>query len=76
MPSGSNDEMKSPVYQCDEIGVLRVIGCLLGEQKGRTLDVRNSFDLVMPEGPDESVDFDMLHKKLEQCTMSTVLVAK
>ena len=76
VPSASCDEIKCPVYKCDKNGVLRVIGCLLGEQKGRILDVRNSFDLVMQEGPDESVDFDVLHKKLEQCTISTVLGAK
>jgi hypothetical protein len=76
VPSASSDEMKGPVYKYDENGVLRVIGCLLGEQKGRILDVRNSFDLVMQEGTDESVDFDMLHKKLEQCTILTVLGTK
>eukprot|EP00890_Picochlorum_soloecismus_P001364 jgi/Picsp_1/2228/NSC_05692-R1_cop9 signalosome complex subunit 6a len=64
--SASSDGTNDRVYQYNKSGVVRVIGCLLGEQKGRILDVRNSFDLVVLEGSDESVDFDMLHKKLEQ----------
>lgn len=68
--SASSDGMNAQAYEYGGNGVARVTGCLLGEQKGRVLDIRNSFDLVVQlEGPEESVDFDMLHKKLEQCTI-------
>jgi COP9 signalosome complex subunit 6 len=37
----------------------RVVGCLLGEQTGRTVDISNSFEMVAT-GSDKSPDFDRL----------------
>lgn len=41
-------------------------GCLLGEQKGRTLQVDTCFDLPYPSNPGE-VDAVLLQKKIDQC---------
>jgi COP9 signalosome complex subunit 6 len=35
----------------------RVVGCLLGEQNGRTVDISNSFEMLCT-GSDSSPDFD------------------
>jgi len=46
----------------------RVVGCLLGQQLGRSVSIRNSFEVnnTFPEDANQ-VDFGFLHKKLEQC---------
>ena len=46
----------------------RVVGCLLGQQVGRSVSIRNSFEVgnSFPEDANQ-LDFGFLHKKLEQC---------
>jgi COP9 signalosome complex subunit 6 len=46
----------------------RVIGCLLGQQLGRSVSIRNSFEVgnAFPEDANQ-LYFGFLHKKLEQC---------
>ena len=46
-----------------------VLGCLLGSQSGRTVDISNSFELKYSATPEGVVDLDMafLTKKQEQC---------
>ncbi|KAG2439114.1 hypothetical protein HYH02_006636 [Chlamydomonas schloesseri] len=45
-----------------------VMGCLLGSQSGRSVDIRNSFEIRYTPGPDGTVDVDItfLLKKQEQ----------
>lgn len=49
---------------------MRVLGCLLGQQAGRVVDVSNSFEVRHEaEGNGATVlDEAFLTKKLEQCT--------
>ena len=47
---------------------VRVLGCLLGSQAGRTVDIQNSFELRLVEGGGEAaIDEAFLAKKMEQC---------
>ena len=47
--------------------LIRVVGCLLGQQNGRDIHISNSFEVnVAPEDP-RALDFGFLHKRLEQC---------
>jgi hypothetical protein len=48
----------------------RVVGCLLGQQSGRSVSIRNSFEVgnSFPEDANQ-LDFGFLHKKLEQCEL-------
>lgn len=52
-----------------QVGDMVVLGCLLGSQTGRTVDISNSFEIKWTEGPDGSMDVDtpFLLKKQEQC---------
>lgn len=49
---------------------LRVVGCLLGQQVGRSVDIRDSFEVGLLPQEASQLDFGFLHKKLEQCTLS------
>ncbi|KAI7842094.1 hypothetical protein COHA_004289 [Chlorella ohadii] len=44
---------------------VRVLGCLLGTQTGRTVDISNSFEVRCVEGTDD-IDEPFLQKKMEQ----------
>lgn len=46
-----------------------VMGCLLGSQSGRSVDIRNSFEVRYAAGPDGTLDIDITYllKKQEQC---------
>ncbi|GAB4821425.1 hypothetical protein N2152v2_008471 [Parachlorella kessleri] len=47
--------------------VPRVMGCLLGQQSGRTVDISNSFEIKYDQGPEGLVINDsFLQKKMEQ----------
>lgn len=47
---------------------VRVLGCLLGSQAGRTVDIANSFEMRLKAGGGEAeVDEAFLQKKMEQC---------
>lgn len=47
---------------------MRVLGCLLGSQAGRTVDIANSFEMRLTTGGGEAdIDEAFLHKKMEQC---------
>jgi JAB1/Mov34/MPN/PAD-1 ubiquitin protease len=52
----------------------RVVGCLLGQQSGRSVSIRNSFEVgnSFPEDANQ-LDFGFLHKKLEQCKYIRIL---
>ncbi|PNW76505.1 hypothetical protein CHLRE_11g467647v5 [Chlamydomonas reinhardtii] len=45
-----------------------VMGCLLGSQSGRSVDIRNSFEVRYAAGPDGTLDIDITYllKKQEQ----------
>lgn len=45
----------------------RVLGCLLGSQAGRTVDITNSFEMRFAEGSAAEIDQAFLQKKMEQC---------
>ena len=48
--------------------VPRVMGCLLGQQSGRTVDISNSFEMKYDQGPEGLViNVAFLQKKMEQC---------
>jgi len=47
--------------------LIRVVGCLLGTQSGRTIDVSNSFEVPTSSEDPKALDFAYLHKRLEQC---------
>ncbi len=51
---------------------VRVLGCLLGQQAGRVVDVSNSFEVRHEvDGSGATVlDEAFLSKKLEQCTLA------
>lgn len=45
-----------------------VIGALIGKQKGRNIEIMNSFELVFSEiGDDVIIDRDYYNMKEEQC---------
>lgn len=47
----------------------RVVGCLLGQQQGRVVDISNCFELVVKTMDDHmQLDLDLLKRKLELCT--------
>lgn len=46
---------------------LPVLGCLLGTQAGRTVDISNSFEMRYQEGSATDIDHAFLLKKMEQC---------
>lgn len=47
----------------------RVLGCLLGQQTGRVVDVSNSFEFMYENAASGLIiDEDLLTKKTEQCT--------
>ena len=49
----------------------RVLGCLLGQQTGRIVDVSNSFELVYENAASGLViDEGLLTKKSEQCKLA------
>lgn len=51
----------------------RVLGCLLGQQAGRVVDVSNSFEFVYENTASGLViDEGLLTKKTEQCKLETV----
>lgn len=45
----------------------RVLGCLLGSQSGRTVDISNSFEMRLVGGSDVDIDEAFLQTKMEQC---------
>ena len=46
----------------------RVLGCLLGQQTGRVVDIINSLEIRYEDGPDGiTIDEGYLAKKQEQC---------
>lgn len=50
---------------------VRVLGCLLGQQNGRVVEISNSFELSYAGGTDGSpiaINKDFLNRKQEQCT--------
>jgi hypothetical protein len=49
----------------DPGAAVRVLGCLLGSQLGRTIDISNSFEMLL--GADGAINKDFLDKKMEQC---------
>ena len=52
----------------------RVLGCLLGQQTGRVVDVSNSFEFVYEVTPAGLViDEGLLTKKTEQCKLPHLL---
>ncbi len=47
---------------------VRVLGCLLGSQAGRTVDIANSFEMRLKAGGNAAdIDEAFLQKKMEQC---------
>jgi hypothetical protein len=47
----------------------RVVGCLLGQQQGRVVEISNCFELVVNTMDDHvQVDLELLKRKLELCT--------
>jgi len=51
-----------------------VMGCLLGSQDGRTVDISNSFEIKCDESPENGsfqIDNAFLLKKQEQCEYYT-----
>jgi hypothetical protein len=46
---------------------IRVAGCLLGQQAGRTVDISNSFEVNIVPGEPALLDAAFLAKKLDQC---------
>lgn len=46
---------------------VRVMGCLLGSQAGRTVDISNSFEMRFVAGSASEIDHAFLVKKMEQC---------
>ncbi len=48
---------------------VRVLGCLLGSQTGRSIDISNSFEIKFETGPAgvSTIDIPFLLKKQEQC---------
>lgn len=44
-----------------------MLGCLLGSQAGRTVDISNSFEMRYQEGSATEIDHAFLLKKMEQC---------
>ena len=45
---------------------IRVLGCLLGQQAGRVVDISNSFEMRYRQGSSD-IDEPFLQKKTEQC---------
>ena len=45
---------------------IRVLGCLLGQQAGRVVDISNSFEMRYRQGSSD-IDEPFLQKKMEQC---------
>ena len=46
----------------------RVLGCLLGQQTGRVVDIVNSLEIRYEDGPDgTNIDEVYMAKKQEQC---------
>ncbi|KAI8102226.1 hypothetical protein M9435_005832 [Picochlorum sp. BPE23] len=41
------------------------IGCLLGEQHGRTVDVQSSFEMQLDESGAKGIDMDLLNNRIE-----------
>ena len=53
---------------------VRVLGCLLGQQSGRTVDISNSFEMRSVEGAGAAaIDEAFLHKKMDQCEWAQAL---
>ncbi len=49
----------------------RVLGCLLGQQTGRVVDISNSLEIRYEDGPNGvTIDEVYLAKKQEQCVFS------
>jgi len=44
----------------------RVLGALLGAQEGRRIDMHNSFELIVEEGPGTSMDLEFFQQRLSQ----------
>lgn len=50
------------------INIILVIGALIGKQKGRNIEIMNSFELVFSViGGDIAIDRDYYNMKEEQC---------
>ncbi|PSC73827.1 COP9 signalosome complex subunit 6a [Micractinium conductrix] len=47
-------------------GGVRVMGCLLGQQSGRTVDISNSFEMQLAPGSASGIDESFLQRKMEQ----------
>lgn len=43
------------------------IGCLLGEQHGRTVDVQSSFEMQLDGSGAKGIDMDLLNNRIELC---------
>ena len=52
------------------------MGCLLGQQSGRTVDISNSFEIKFEQGPGGiAINDAFLQKKMEQCECGRALAA-
>lgn len=49
----------------------RVMGCLLGQQRGLTVDVSNSFEVNASSENPNLMDLVFLQKKVDQCEFSS-----
>jgi COP9 signalosome complex subunit 6 len=57
--------------KAQEGSVQQVIGALIGKQKGRNIEIMNSFELVFTMiGGDVIIDRDYYNMKEEQCTIN------
>ena len=63
----SDHHTRTKVNGPDQKTPPRVVGVLLGQQMGRTVDSRNSFEVGNFPAEVADMDFVFLHKKLEQC---------
>lgn len=52
-----------------------VLGCLLGQQTGRSVDISNSYEMKFERSADGSavIDHAFLLKKQDQCEMKVIL---
>lgn len=56
---------------------VRVLGCLLGSQAGRTVDIANSFEMRLKAGGNAAdIDEAFLQKKMEQCELGCLQASR
>lgn len=71
----SDHHTRTKVNGPDQKSPARVVGVLLGQQMGRTVDIRNSFEVGNFPAEATDLDFAFLHKKLEQCESFMAVIA-